>query len=226
MKAIVIGATGATGKSLLPLLAAHSEIERIDSFGRRHPDFSHQKLNSHQIDFAQPNIWHEEVQGDVLFACLGTTLKAAGSAGSKEAQWAIDYEANLEFAKAARENGVDALVLISASGANSASRLFYQRMKGELEQAIIALNFPHLIIFRPPLLIRPNSDRLGEKIAERILHGFNRIGLMKSQRPLAVEKLAQAMLKAALLSSHEQASYSKNHMQVYEPQDIFRLLDQ
>ena len=156
-----------------------------------------------------------------MFACLGTTLKAAGS---KEARWAIDYEANLEFAKVARQNGVNALV--SASGANSASRLFYQRIKGELEQAIIALNFPHLIIFRPPLLIRPNSDRLGEKIAERILHGFDRIGLMKSQRPLAVEKLAQAMLKAALLSSHEQASYSKTHMQVYEPQDIFRLLDQ
>ena len=223
MKAIIIGATGATGKSLLPLLAAHSEMERIDCFGRRHPDFSHQKLNSHQIDFTQPNIWHEEVQGDVLFACLGTTLKAAGS---KEAQWAIDYEANLEFAKAARENGVHTLVLVSASGANAASRLFYQRMKGELEQALIALNFPCLIIFRPPLLIRPNSDRLGEKVAERIFRVLNRIGMLKSQRPLAVEKLAQAMLKAALLSSHEQALYSKNHMQVYEPQDIFRLLDQ
>jgi len=148
---------------------------------------------------------------------LGTTLKAAGS---KEAQWAIDYEANLEFAKAARENGVNTLVLISASGANSASSLFYQRMKGELEQAVIALNFPRLIIFRPPLLIRPNSDRLGEKIAERILHGFDRIGLMKSQRPLVVEKLAQAMLKAVLLSYHEQASYSKNHMQVYAYTEI------
>ena len=223
MKAIIIGATGATGKSLLPLLAAHSEMERIDCFGRRHPDFSHQKLNSHQIDFTQPNIWHEEVQGDVLFACLGTTLKAAGS---KEAQWAIDYEANLEFAKAARENGVHTLVLVSASGANAASRLFYQRMKGELEQALIALNFPCLIIFRPPLLIRPNSDRLGEKVAERIFRVLNRIGMLKNQRPLAVEKLAQAMLKAVLLSSHEQASYSKNHMQVYELQDIFRLLDQ
>ena len=223
MKAIIIGSTGATGKSLLPLLAAHSEIERIDCFGRRNPDFSHPKLYAHQIDFAWIDTWRNEVQGDVLFACLGTTLKAAGS---KEAQWATDYEANLEFAKAARENGVHTLVLVSASGANAASRLFYQKMKGELEQAIIALNFPHLMIFRPPLLIRPNSDRLGEKIAERILHRFNRIGLMKSQRPLAVEKLAQAMLKVALLSSYEQASYSKNHMQVYEPQDIFRLLDQ
>ena len=223
MKAIVIGATGATGKSLLPLLATSSEVESIDCFGRRHPDFTHQKLNSYQIDFFHPDNWREKVQGDVLFACLGTTLKAAGS---KEAQWAIDYEANLEFAKAARQNGVNALVLISASGVNSASRLFYQRMKGELEQAIIALNFPHLIIFRPPLLIRPNSDRLGEKIAERIFRVLNRIGMLKSQRPLAVEKLAQAMLKAVLLSYHEQASYSKDHMQVYEPQDIFRLLDQ
>ena len=223
MKTIVIGATGATGKSLLPLLAAHSEIERIDCFGRRHPDFSHQKLNSHQVDFSKPDDWREKVQGDVLFACLGTTLKAAGS---KEAQWAVDYEANFEFAKAARENGVHTLVLVSASGANAASRLFYQRMKGELEQALIALNFPHLIIFRPPLLIRPNSDRMGEKVAERIFRVLNRIGMLKGQRPLAVEKLAQAMLKAALLSSHEQASYSKNHMQVYEPQDIFRLLDQ
>lgn len=223
MKAIVIGATGATGKSLLPLLAASSEVESIDCFGRRHPDFTHQKLNSHQIDFSHPDNWCEKVQGDVLFACLGTTLKAAGS---KEAQWAVDYEANLEFAKAARENGVNTLVLVSASGANAASRLFYQRMKGELEQALIALNFPRLIIFRPPLLIRPNSDRLGEKVAERIFRVLNRIGMLKNQRPLAVEKLAQAMLKAALLSSHEQASYSKNHMQVYEPQDIFRLLDQ
>lgn len=223
MKAIVIGATGATGKSLLPLLATSSEVESIDCFGRRHPDFTHQKLNSHQIDFSQPDDWRDKVQGDVLFACLGTTLKAAGS---KEAQWAIDYEANLEFAKVARQNGVNALVLVSASGANSASRLFYQRMKGELEQAIIALNFPHLIIFRSPLLIRPNSDRLGEKIAEQILHGFNRIGLMKSQRPLAVEKLAQVMLKAALLQYRGQAFGSESHIQVYAPQDIFRLLDQ
>ena len=153
------------------------------------------------------------MQGDVLFACLGTTLKAAGS---KEAQWAVDYEANFEFAKAARQNGVNTLVLVSASGANAASSLFYPRMKGELEQALIALNFPRLTIFRPPLLIRPNSDRLGEKVAEQIFRGLNRIGLLKNQRPLAVETLAQAMLKAALRSS-------EHSVQVYEPQDIFKL---
>ncbi|EFV81742.1 MULTISPECIES: NADH dehydrogenase [Neisseria] len=79
MRAIIIGATGATGKSLLPLLTDHSEIERIDCFGRRNSDFSHPKLYAHQIDFAQIETWRDEVQGDVLFACLGTTLKAAGS---------------------------------------------------------------------------------------------------------------------------------------------------
>ena len=215
MRAIVIGATGATGKSLLPLLTDHSEIERIDCFGRRNPDFSHPKLYAHQIDFAQIETWRDEVQGDVLLACLGTTLKAAGS---KEAQWAVDYEANLEFAKAARKNGVNTLVLVSAFGANAASRLFYPRIKGELEQALIALNFPRLIIFRPPLLIRPNSDRLGEKVAKRILYGLNRIGLLKNQRPLAVETLAKAMLKVALRPP-------EHSVQVYEPQDIFRLSD-
>ena len=66
MKAIVIGATGATGKSLLPLLEASSEVESIDCFGRRHPDFTHQKLNSHQIDFSQPDDWRDEVQDDCL----------------------------------------------------------------------------------------------------------------------------------------------------------------
>ena len=210
MKAIVIGATGATGKALLPLLADHSEIESIACFGRRNPDFSHPKLSSRQIDFANPETWRGEVRGDVLFACLGTTLKAAGS---KEAQWAVDYEANLEFAKAARQNGVHTLVLVSAAGANAASRFFYQRMKGELEQALTALDFPRLVISRPPLLIRPNSDRLGEKVAERVFNAFNRIGLLQNQRPLAVEKLAQAMLKAALETSEQS-------VQVYEAQDI------
>ena len=89
-------------------------------------------------------------------------------------------------------------------------------MKGELEQALIALNFPRLIIFRPPLLIRPNSDRLGEKVAEWIFRVFNRIGMLKNQRPLAVEASAQAMLKAALRPP-------EHSVQVYESQDIFAL---
>ncbi len=91
-------------------------------------------------------------------------------------------------------------------------------MKGKLENALIALSFPHLIIFRPPLLIRPDSDRLGEKIAKRIFNALNRIGLLKNQRPLAVEKLAQAMLNTAL-------KLPEKSVRIYEPKDIFNLLN-
>lgn len=97
MKALVIGATGATGQALLPLLIAAPAVERVDSFGRRAPDLTDAKLHSHIIDFHQPQQWADRVQGDAVFICLGTTLKAAGS---KAAQWQIDYQAALDFARA------------------------------------------------------------------------------------------------------------------------------
>lgn len=195
MKALVIGATGATGQALLPLLIAAPAVERIDSFGRRAPDLTDAKLHSHIIDFHQPQQWADRVQGDAVFICLGTTLKVAGS---KAAQWQIDYQAALDFARAARHNGASTLVLVSAAGANARSPFFYPRMKGALEEAITALGYPRLRICRPPLLIRPDSDRPGEKISVRILHGLNAIGLLRSQRPLPIADLARALLAAAL----------------------------
>ncbi|OAM29362.1 MULTISPECIES: NAD(P)H-binding protein [Eikenella] len=214
MKALVIGATGATGQALLPLLAAAPQIAQIDSFGRRAPDFAHEKLHNHIIDFNNPQDWADAVRGDVVFACLGTTLKAAGS---KQAQRRIDFDANLAFARAARENGVQTLVLVSAAGADPTSRIFYPRMKGELEQAVAALHFPHLLVFRPPLLIRPGSDRFGEKLAERLFAAFNAVGLLQSQRPLPVADLARAMLQAAL-------NPPPRPVKIYPPADIRALL--
>lgn len=136
MKALVIGATGATGQALLPLLI---------SFGRRAPDLTDAKLHSHIIDFNQPQQWADKVQGDAVFICLGTTLNAAGS---KAAQWQIDYQAALDFALAAR-HGAPTLVLVSAAGANARSPFFYPRMKGALEEAVTVLGYPRLRIYRP-----------------------------------------------------------------------------
>lgn len=194
-KALVIGATGATGQALLPLLIAAPAVERIDSFGRRAPDLTDAKLHSHIIDFHQPQQWADKIRGDAVFICLGTTLKVAGS---KATQWQIDYQAALDFARAARHNGASTLVLVSAAGANARSPFFYPRMKGALEEAITALGYPRLRICRPPLLIRPDSDRPGERISVRILHSLNAIGLLRSQRPLPVADLARALLAAAL----------------------------
>ncbi len=101
MHALLIGASGATGKDLLELLLKDTDIKRVDIFVRRKLDFEHEKLHTHIIDFDKPEQWQHLVHGDVLFSCLGTTLKAAGS---KEGQKKVDYEYQLQFAKAAKQN--------------------------------------------------------------------------------------------------------------------------
>ncbi|MDI4649774.1 NAD(P)H-binding protein [Cohnella hashimotonis] len=194
MQAIVIGATGATGADLLDLLLEDNAFRQVVIFVRRSPGIQHEKLKVHVIDFDNPGQWGELVQGDVLFSCLGTTLKTAGS---QEAQWKIDYEYQYSFAKAASENGVPACVLVSADFASPASRNFYSRMKGRLEEAVKALGFARLTILNPPLLVRKKSDRSLEVVASKVLQFFNRMGILRSQKPLRTEILAQAMVKAA-----------------------------
>ncbi len=195
MKALLIGATGATGKDLLHLLLADDTFSRIDVFVRRPLSVQHEKLHVHVIDFDAVEQWQELVTGDVLFCSLGTTLKVAGS---KEAQWKIDYDYQYNFAKAARANNVPKLVLVSAALASATSIFFYNKMKGQLEEAIQALDFPRLSIFNPPALIRKDSDRPGEALAIKVTKWFNKIGLLTKQRPLPTEILAQALLHASL----------------------------
>ncbi|MED4016002.1 NAD(P)H-binding protein [Sutcliffiella cohnii] len=194
MRALIIGATGATGKDLLDLLLKDDSFQQIDIFVRRDVDIQHEKLNVHVIDFDKPQQWKHLVKGDVLFSSLGTTLKAAGS---KEAQWKIDYDYQYEFAVAARENNVNHLVLVSSGFASPNSRIFYTKMKGQLEEAVKALNFPKLTIFNPPALIRKNSDRTNEVTGVKIIQALNKLGLFRSQRPLPTETLAQALIKTA-----------------------------
>lgn len=194
MHALIVGATGATGRALLGTLLDDPAFTQVSIFVRRPVAIEHPKLTVHVIDFEQPHTWQSLVRGDVLFSCLGTTLK---DAGSKKAQWRIDYDYQYQFAQAARTNGVPQLLLVSSAYANPASRGFYTRMKGRLEQDVTALGFTSLGIFRPPSLVRPNTDRTGEKIALRILNGLNRIGLLRAMQPMPVAELAQALAAAA-----------------------------
>ena len=192
MKAIVIGATGATGKELLQLLLQDESVTEVAALVRKPLFLQHAKLQAHVINFDRLEQWQGFVTGDMAFSCLGTTLKAAGS---KEEQYKVDYEYQLAFAQAASQNGVPRFILISAGMANSKSLVFYSRMKGELEQAIRALNFESLTILRPGLLSRPGTDRGGEKVSESVLRFFNKLGLLKKLAPLPVRKLAMLMLR-------------------------------
>jgi uncharacterized protein YbjT (DUF2867 family) len=199
MKALVIGATGATGKDLVKQLCQDSDFDEIDIFVRRRSDFHHEKVKAHLVDFDHPEEWKHLVKGDVAFSCLGTTLK---SAGSKENQKVIDYDYQFNFAKAAKENNVQDYILVSAYGASPDSKIFYSRIKGELEEAVKNLKFEKTTIFKPGMLERKNTDRNGEVFGLKIIKFLNKFGLFKSQQPLPTEVLAKAMIVASKIKSN------------------------
>ena len=194
MKALVIGATGAVGKDLVELLLKDGSFERVDVFVRREVKVPSSKLVPHVVDFDHPEAWSDLLVGDVLFSCLGTTIKAAGS---QDAQWKVDYTYQYEAAKAARENCVLKYVLVSSIGASSKSKIFYSRMKGALEDAVKGLGFPGCFILQPPSLVRKGSDRFGEKAGVAVLKALNAIGLMRSWKPMPTEEVAAAMIRLA-----------------------------
>lgn len=199
MKALVIGATGATGKDLVKQLCQDSDFDEIDIFVRRRSDFHNEKVKAHLVDFDHPEEWKHLVKGDVAFSCLGTTLK---SAGSKENQKVIDYDYQFNFAKAAKENNVQDYILVSAYGASPDSKIFYSRIKGELEEAVKNLKFEKTTIFKPGMLERKNTDRNGEVFGLKIIKFLNKLGLFKSQKPLPTSILAKAMIVASKIKSN------------------------
>lgn len=194
MKALVIGATGAVGKDLVELLLADEAFERVDIFVRREVSIPSAKLVVHVVDFDHPETWSDRLRGDVLFSCLGTTIRAAGS---QDAQWKVDYTYQFDAAKAARSNGVPTYVLVSSIGAHPQSRVFYTRMKGTLEEAVQDLGYDGCIILRPTSLIRKGSDRFGEKAGVAVLRVFNAVGLMRRLAPIPTEAVAAAMVRLA-----------------------------
>lgn len=192
MKALIIGATGATGKDLVTQLLADDTYSQVHCFVRKPLTLTHPKLHAHVVDFETPEAWADLLRGDVAFSCLGTTLAVAGS---KEAQWRVDYDYQYNFAKHCHNNGVPTFVLVSAAGAKAQSKLFYNRMKGQLEDAIKALGFPHLLIFQPSVLVRKGSDRKGEQFGLKMIVFLNKLGLFKRYRPMPTAVLAQKIRK-------------------------------
>lgn len=203
MKALVIGATGATGKDLVSKLLEDQDYKEVNIFVRKPTEIDHPKLKTHIVNFEKPEEWKNLVQGDVAFSCLGTTLK---DAGSKEAQKKVDYDYQYQFAKTAKENEVDDYILVSSYGANPKSKIFYSRMKGELEQSVKDLHFNKVTIFQPGMLERKDTSRPGEVLGGKIIKFANKFGILTHQKPLPTEVLAQAMINSSKIKSN---SYSK-----------------
>ncbi len=157
----IAGASGLVGGFALDDLLEDPAWDAVVSFGRRPSGRAHAKLTERTVDFAALDC-RDAPAPDVALCTLGTTI---GKAGSKEAFRAVDHDAVLSFARAARERGATAFVIVTAHGADAGASVFYNRVKGEVEEALRGVGFDSLAIARPSLLL---GDRQESRPAERV----------------------------------------------------------
>ena len=186
------GATGLVGRSLLEGLLADTSVQSVHVLGRRNPRVAHARITCHIVDFSRlsplPPV-------DEVYLALGTTIKVAGS---QAAFRAIDFDANLAVARAALAAGARRCGLVSAMGADAKSRVFYNRVKGELEEALAQLPFEGLVMARPSLLLG-NRESLGqpgrplEKVSEVFMKMFGPL-ILANYRAIAAAQVARTLL--------------------------------
>ena len=204
--AIIIGATGLVGSFLVQLLLKDDRFISLKILTRRTTGITNQKLQEHIVNFDDPEQWKHLLTGDVLFSALGTTLKTAGS---KEAQYKIDHTYQFRVAQAAAVNRVPVYVLVSAAMANDRSKIFYTRMKGELERDIKQLPFQYIHIIQPGMLVGDRAEnRPFEKLGTPVLQFLNRLGIAKKQKPIDASIVAQAMINVAFKKQQHINTYS------------------
>lgn len=195
MIAVVAGATGLVGEILTRKLLESPDVRQVKIAVRKAPGFSNPKLSTVLIpDFKDLDSHEEELRGTHYFCALGTTLKTAGS---QENFRAVDFEAVVSFGRLAARHGAECLSVVSAMGANEDSAIFYNRVKGETEKALLALPLKKLRLYRPGLLLGERKEhRSGETFAIRISAGLKSILPDQWFKSLATEAsvLAERMI--------------------------------
>jgi uncharacterized protein YbjT (DUF2867 family) len=199
-RAVLAGASGLVGRHLLALLAADPRWTEVHLLMRRPLPASvrptgagQEKLREHVVDFDALVRYPDFPSVDDVFLCLGTTIKAAGS---RPAFRKVDFDYTVAVARLARRGGAERLALVSSMGANPASRIFYNRVKGETEAALAELGYPSATVVRPSLLAGQRTDRRrGERSALLLLRPLRRI-LPKRWRPVPALAVAHAMFDA------------------------------
>lgn len=191
-RVLLAGATGLVGGELLRGLLADDTVAIVHVLARRPLDVRHPKLQVQVVDFsALPQL----PALDEAYLALGTTIKVAGS---QAAFRAVDFDANLAVARAARDAGARRLGLVSAMGADARARVFYNRVKGELEEAVRGLGFEAVVIARPSLLLGDRAAlgqpaRAGEHLGA-LLAGVLRPLIPAAYRPIRAIDVARALL--------------------------------
>jgi uncharacterized protein YbjT (DUF2867 family) len=209
--ALLVGATGLVGRCLLKFLQEDAYYQRIVVVTRKPIDVG-SKCKNVVVDFTKLAEQHRDIQADDVFCCLGTTMRVAGS---KEAFRKVDYEYPLEVARIAKLNGAEKYLLVSALGAKKNSSVFYNHVKGEVEEAIGMLNYSAYHIFRPSLLMGNRAEmRSGEDAAKTFFKVFGFLVPMK-WKAIDAEKVAKGML--------HYAKESNNGTYIHESGELQRL---
>jgi uncharacterized protein YbjT (DUF2867 family) len=195
--ALIAGASGLVGRHLLDQLLAADEYDRVVSVGRRTLPLEHPKLRQETVDFAALEGKGVDLACDDAFCCLGTTIRQAGS---QEKFRAVDHVAVLALAWAVQRRGAQRFLVVTAMGADARSRVFYNRVKGETEEALQVLDFGTLAIFRPSLLLgkRPRP-RLGERVFAALMWLADPLmfGPLRKYRAIRADVVARAMLRCS-----------------------------
>ena len=202
MRIVLLGATGLVGSHLLAQLLASADRIEVLALGRSGPATTDKRVTFIQSDLTNKTELQQalpEYQAlnpvDILISCLGTTIKAAGS---KQAFFHVDHDLILNTAEAARQCGIDRMMLVSAINANKKSRVFYSKVKGQTEQDLISLAFKQLILIKPSLLMGSRGDfRLAESVSAPLMKLINPLllGAVKKYRAIEGEDVARCMVK-------------------------------
>jgi uncharacterized protein YbjT (DUF2867 family) len=188
--ALVLGATGLVGRELLRLLLDDDTTGKVTVVARRATGVSHPKLEEQVFDLGEMQQHPGAFAADAIFCALGTTIKKAGS---QERFRVVDYDYPLMAARLGKEQGAKHYLLVSAIGVSPDSRIFYNRVKGELERDLLALNYPRTTIARPSLIL---GDRDESRLDERV---FSHLGWLMppKYKPVHARDIAASLVDAA-----------------------------
>lgn len=198
--AIVLGATGLTGSLLLQELLQDDDYACVKIFARRSLQsmgIEHPKIQEFIGDITELQRFKEDFIGDEVFCCIGTTKAKTPDA---ELYHAIDVGIPTTAAKLAKTNGIGCFAVVSAMGADSNSRITYNRLKGEMEQGVQNANIPHTYILRPSLIFGDRFEkRFTEDVGNLLFKGLRPVMVraLKKYRPIAAQHIASALLVVA-----------------------------
>ena len=210
--ALIAGASGLIGGHLLQKLLADNAYEKVISIGRKKLDVTHEDLTQIEFDFTNPSSYESLPKVDIVFCCLGTTIKRAGS---QEKFKQVDFQFPLDIANWAKNNGVSQYHIITALGADKDSSIFYNQVKGEIQDELKKLNFESLNIYQPSLLLGERDEtRIGELLAKAfmIITRPLMLGGLRKYRAIKGTVVAQAML-------HQSHKYNSG-INLYESDEI------